>query len=213
MTERKRCILCAELSMTNQSFDPANDSNSIGKWSDWQGNLNARIMLIGQDWGTVEYWHKNKGRDSETNPSNITLKRLFSELDFNLGSIANPSHKEPLFFTNSVLCLKQGRMSDSISSRCYQNCGTKFLKPLIDLVNPEIIIALGRAPFASVMNLYKPEGFPKVPRQKDIVRAEPILIGEHNIKLFPVYHCGPLGRANRKFNEQVLDWMNIKKWI
>jgi DNA polymerase len=27
----------------------------IGPWTQWQGNLNAELMIVGQDWGGTEY--------------------------------------------------------------------------------------------------------------------------------------------------------------
>ena len=38
-------------------------SAQIGPWSLWQGNLDAEIMVIGQDWGDKNYFTKNKGHD------------------------------------------------------------------------------------------------------------------------------------------------------
>jgi DNA polymerase len=198
--------------MTNQSYYPS-DTDSIGKWSDWQGKLNAEIMLIGQDWGSTKYWEDNEGKDTTQNPTNFHLKELFNHLGFDIGDVSNPNHDEPIFFTNSVLCLKTGNMSSTVYQKCFSNCGENFLKPLIDLISPKILITLGAAPFKSVLRLYRPEGSSQIPPLRDVVRHEPIIINTQGLKLFPMFHCGGLGLANRKFEEQKTDWDFIKPWM
>jgi hypothetical protein len=37
----------------------------VGPWSMWQGNLNAHMLLIGQDWGNLDYYRNNKGFDTD----------------------------------------------------------------------------------------------------------------------------------------------------
>jgi hypothetical protein len=46
------------------------DSDHIGPWSLWQGNLNGEIVIIGQDWGDARYFIANAGRDAPKNPTN-----------------------------------------------------------------------------------------------------------------------------------------------
>jgi DNA polymerase len=212
VSARKNCFLCKEFGVTNQSETPY-DTNSIGKWSDWQGNLNAKIMVIGQDWGSLKYWLDNHGTDYEKNPTNLNLIQLFEELGFKIGTIFNPNPNEPLFFSNAVLCLKSGTMSASIPQRCFRQCGSRFLKPLIDIIKPEILITLGTAPFKSILGLYNPEGWIKVPPLRDVMRKSPIILNREGLKLFPVYHCGGLGLTNRKLLEQKKDWNFMKSWV
>jgi DNA polymerase len=209
---RKECKVCQEFGLTNQSLT-SYDTNSIGKWSDWQGNLDAKIVVIGQDWGSLKYWNDNHGTDSETNPTNLNLIKLFEVLGYQIGTIFNPNPNQPLFFSNAVLCLKSGTMSSNISKRCFRNCGSRFLKPLIDIINPEILITLGTAPFASILELYRPEGWNKIPPLRDVVRKNPIILNSEGLKLFPMYHCGGLGLANRNLTEQKKDWEFMKAWV
>ena len=61
--QRKGCSLCHGLvNPSTMEFD----SEEIGPWSRWQGNLNTDILVIGQDWGNVGYYTKNKGMDSDS---------------------------------------------------------------------------------------------------------------------------------------------------
>ncbi len=212
VTARKECRLCSELKLTNQS-QAEYDTSSIGKWSDWQGNLNANIMVIGQDWGSLTYWNENRGTDSPNNPTNLNLIRLFDTLGCKIGTIHKPTIDQPLFFTNSVLCLKQGNMSAKLTQKCIQNCGSRFLKPLVDLINPGLIITIGYKPYASLLALYKPNGWEKIKPLKAVVRQAPIILNPEGLKLIPMYHCGGLGLANRRMEEQLKDWKDINKWL
>ena len=49
----------------------------IGSWSKWQGNLGAKIMVIGKEWGNVSYYIKNKGMDAYTHTNK--LKKIISK--------------------------------------------------------------------------------------------------------------------------------------
>lgn len=91
------------------------DCKEINLWTYWQGggNLDAKIMLIGQDWGcpwddgsqpTMDEVRKaNEGRaydylHNNPSPTDANLTRLFSELGYD---ITQPC--SDLFFTNFVL--------------------------------------------------------------------------------------------------------------
>ena len=47
------------------------DSNNIGPWTGWQGNLHSDLMVVGQDWGGAAYFAKHKGIEDDDNPTNI----------------------------------------------------------------------------------------------------------------------------------------------
>ncbi|MEO8593833.1 MAG: hypothetical protein ABI759_10975 [Candidatus Solibacter sp.] len=58
---RRSCRACAGL-INPAACDGGNhDSEAIGPWSLWQGNLNARLVIVGQDWGDTGYFTANKG--------------------------------------------------------------------------------------------------------------------------------------------------------
>jgi len=196
--------------MTNSS-SLSFETNNIGKWSDWQDSLDAKIVIVGQDWGTVKYWNENKGIDAENNKTNETLRQLLMILGYDIGTVFSPIKHKDLFFTNSVLCLKSGNMSSPIASKVYSNCATNFLKPLLNTINPGYIIALGSKAYESIL-------ISSGVKAKDIVKISAICGGQP-IKLesgqfvFPVFHCGGLGLANRQIGIQFEDWKNIKEFI
>ena len=69
--QRKACRACVSLSLTNPSVCQGGiyDTEQIGPWSQWQGNLNARLMVIGQDWGDSTYFGEHEGLDEGLDPA------------------------------------------------------------------------------------------------------------------------------------------------
>lgn len=53
--DRKMCNACTGLipKMINPSSIESGkyDTDQIGPWTQWQGDLNAELMIVGQDWG------------------------------------------------------------------------------------------------------------------------------------------------------------------
>src|SRR5438045_1083685 len=93
VAKRKECRLCDSHGLTNPSAcqNGAYDvSGHIGPWTQWQGNLDADLMVIAQDWGGLEYFIEHKGLEEDTNTTNRRICELLS--------------------LNSVLCLRPGRL-------------------------------------------------------------------------------------------------------
>ena len=213
VNQRKQCFDCKQYKFTNQS-ETLYDTESIGKWSGWQGNLDARILVIGQDWGSLEYWEKHKGQDSKNNRTNNTLRELFRIIGIEIGTYEDPNLSARVFFTNTVLCLKAGSMNETVRKQCFKKCSEKFLNPLIDLIKPEIIVTLGTSAYESVIELSSTQDR-KINREplRNIVRKNPIILNESGLVLFPFFHCGGLGLANRIISEQIEDWKFLKTYL
>jgi DNA polymerase len=67
---RKSCRACNALTNAAECGDGVHDSDHIGPWSIWQGNLNADLMIVGRDWGDTRYFLDNRGREKPGNPTN-----------------------------------------------------------------------------------------------------------------------------------------------
>lgn len=82
---RKNCHLCNGLTNPSECNSGIYDSDQIGPWTLWQGNLDSKIMIIGQDWGDTKYFLENKGRDSNNNATNKTMIELFKLIGPDIG--------------------------------------------------------------------------------------------------------------------------------
>lgn len=212
VNKRKKCKECAQWGFINQSqinggkFDK---EMVIGAWSLWQGSLDAKVLVVGQDWGNEVSYIKQEGKPvADGGLTNGNLIKLFSSI----GIPVNPPGLEQnpdLFFTNAVLCLKQGGLTDKIRRKCYNNCYELFLKELISIIEPQVIITLGKNAYQSVARIYglKVEPF-SVLVDRVIADQKPVELTKHKW-LLPAPHCGPLGLAFRNFDKQQQLWKAI----
>jgi Uracil DNA glycosylase superfamily len=193
------------------------DSEQIGPWSRWQGNLDAKVVVVGQDWSDDRYFIENKGFDKiknkslmeYENPTNKTLRSLLASIGIEIDPSSDHDTEWVLFFTNAILCLKtKGGMTGAVKDDWFKNCGELFLKPLIEIITPKVVIAIGEKAFRAVCRSYAVEA-PKSFRESVEYNNGFSLPG--NKVLFPVYHCGVRSlHMNRNLVEQRLDWARIK---
>ena len=243
--KRRACDACMSIrvgkdgkNFRNQSsFHDVEDADQIGNFSTWAHDLNAQVMIVGQDYCDAKTYLRDEGRiqkkpivDLEdvkeySTETNYRLRLLVKQLGLELGSPSLGSSTSGVFLTNAILCMKPGEMSDPNPQKVYNNCGTNFLRPLIDLVRPKAMITLGVQATRSVLFAYlerQPE-FKGIRAQgfKAIFQRHAIEL-EKGVTLFPVYHPGALGRMNRKKIEptgpdgwslQVEDWKRIAQHI
>ena len=185
-------------------------------WSKWQGKIPADILVVGQDWGSVDYYRKNKGRDDDTNPTCKNLITLFSEIGIDIGTPGNPNMDERIHFVNIIPFLRTGKMQGSaevkINNGVICDCANEFLKPLIEIVKPKIIIALGSWPFLGVVEALK-VNYDKKKKFRELVNAFPFKSG-NGILIFPMFHCGTLSiNMNQPLIEQKRDWSRVKQYL
>src|SRR5204863_3306510 len=126
--------------------------------SQWQGNLDAALMVVAQDFGDVRWFLEADGYPTSISTTNTTLVRLLSSAGLNIDLANRTNGKGLLFFTNAVLCMKQGGARGSqapVKSEWLRNCGTRFLRPTIELVQPKVVVCLGAKAYGAVMAAYE----------------------------------------------------------
>lgn len=211
------------------------DCKEINLWTYWQGrgNLDAKIMLVGQDWGcpwdddyqpTMEQIRKANLNDeynylnNNPSPTDANLARLFHELGYD---ITRPCPE--LFFTNFIL----GYRSKGLSGG-YKNAWAAhdkvYFKELADIIEPKVILCLGRSTFEGVRSAF---GMALPSRIKDyntFIESpnNPVSVTLENGKttyIFALAHCGAMGTLNRNgkkstdLNKQLEDWKRIKTYL
>lgn len=194
--------------LTNPS-QTAFDIDEIDPWAQWQHNLDAEILVVGQEFCDVETYKRTEGKvecklGEYDYPSNKNLKAYFDLLGYDLGHPLSPNQSNPIFFTNAVMGLKPGSMSGNFDVKLLEESRELFLKPLIDIIQPKIIIPIGSMATKSLGVIY---GF-KVSDHKSMVDNAPIKTPQTLV--FPVFHTGGLGLRNRPKEQQMGDWMRIK---
>ena len=210
---RKECCICRGLSNPSRHEGGRYDSNEIGPWSLWQNNLEAEIMVVGQDWGDTAFFTKWEGIDPPSNnPTNDNLRKLFSK-SFGIDIKAPREPREHhVFLTNVILCLKSGGLQAPVLDEWFWKCSTKFFRPLVEIVNPRAVLTLGKRVAESVLATYEIP-YKKSWRMIDLINKGPFRLFRSTY-LFPLYHCGAGSiNRNRPFSQQFEDWQRVVNWL
>jgi uracil-DNA glycosylase len=115
-----------------------------------------------------------------------------------------------VFFTNAILCLKDGGAQSAVNRSWFQNCRVRFLRPLIELVGPCVVVGLGERAYRAVLGAYdlRTGTFSEAVRQE---RPVPLYPG---VSAFAVYHWGARTQnINRSREDQAKDWQRIGRFL
>jgi uracil-DNA glycosylase len=232
--KRKKCRLCKHLGLTNPS-EFEYDTEQIGPWTHWQGNLDAQLMVVGQDWGGKEVYNEQEGLDIADNTNSklrILLDSVGVKISLPLGAVQPKNTVSPLplaFFTNSVLCLRERRNSTGIVSPCcYANCATEFLRPQVDLVKPKVVVSLGLSAFKSLVKVFRCDqtgkaagGEEQQEETRRLMRLKMLgAVDEAHVALtkciwlVPVFHPASANRptgTGRAMEQQTNDWKRVRE--
>lgn len=206
VAERKQCQRCPGLMNPSKCDDGVHDSDEIGPWTRWQGALNAELLVIGQDWGDVDYFREHRGLDVPDNRTNRAVVRLLAEAGVEIQPVGESSSRGTVFLTNAILCLKTGGMAAPVRSAWFRECGLRFLRPQIEIIRPWIVVTLGERAYRSVCAAFsiRPEPFRRAVERPDPANLLP------DVALHPVYHCSPRVLAGtRVWEQQCADWRRI----
>lgn len=205
VAQRKRCRLCAGLRNPSDVQEGRFDGTHVGPWSLWQGNLHARVMVVGQDWGDVGYFTEHHGRDTGRNPTNENLARLLDSIGVRIGQPDDPAGRDVAFFTNAILCLKTGGLQGTVRGEWFRNCRA-FLRRQIEIVRPRVVVGLGARAHGAILGAF---GHRAQPLREAITdaRGVELLPGCH---AFAAYHCGArVINTHRCLEQQLADWGRI----
>ena len=206
----------------------------INLWSYWQGSLDAKIMLVGQDWGCpfdqsssttiTEIQKANNGEtynylSSTASPTDKNLVALFSQA---LGKdLTKPDND--LFFTNFVLGYRIHGSSGSFQ-KDWAAHDRRYFKELVEIIQPKVILCLGKATFREVLASLAPDLKPRIGMYNRYIESErnsvAITMSSGNcISVFALAHCGVMGTLNRNrkeslsLDQQIGDWEKVLYYL
>ena len=204
---RKQCRACVGLTNPSDPNLSHFDSNDIGPWSRLYGDLDADLMIVGQDWGDVRYFLTNQGLDNLANPTMRTLEKLLRSVGMDVSLREYRAEAKGLFLTNAILCLKEGGLQAKVHSSWVTNCATLFLKQQIEIVRPRVIVSLGQQAYHSICLAFRIRS--KTLRTAVEDPSTPIQTGS---VLVPVYHCGTrVLNTHRPLKTQFTDWLRVRE--
>ena len=199
--------------------------NEINLWTYWQGHgltdfSEVKIMLVGQDWGSEKFETdsvkriqeiQNNERDIDydihmKSPTNRNLCELFLCLGDEY-DISKPN--QHLFFTNYCLGYRSGSETGNMTKTLLMQ-DKKAFDTLVDIVQPKVIICLGKIVSEMVIGSTIKEFGKKL--DKGVISSSYPDPKHKDIKVYCVGHCGSRGVSNRGgLDNMKEDWRNIKK--
>ena len=217
VAKRKACRKCMDVVnpavVANGRFDHA---LQVGAWTDWQGNLESEIMVIGQEWGGEDNYLRQAGRDNDSDATNRNLVTLMAKgMQRELSppsAFQGKLDSGDYFFTNAALCLRKGAATSAkgakndISERSFVNCGTEFLRPQIELIRPRAVLVLGKSAWNGLMSAF---GLKYHDSHRDNFEGGLVRLNETTIAV-PLYHCGSKSHLNRPISLQEVDWSKAR---
>lgn len=187
------------------------DVDEIEPWAQWQNNLHATVLVVGQEFCDVDTYIRTEAKverhpDRYEYPSNKNLREYLQLLGLDPGHPAAPNRANPVFFTNCVMGLKKPPMSANFKPKWMLESGAEFLLPLIKLIRPRVIIPIGNHATRSLGQLLHFKVGAHGAAVQNHVEREGMVI-------CPVYHTGGLGFRHRPRAQQLEDWSRVKKWL
>ena len=209
VAKRKKCQACEGLCNPAAIESGIYDSNQIGPWTRWQDTLSPKLMIVGQDWGDVNYFTRHQGIDGDDNRTNVTLSKLLASIGIPVGLPSAGPGSSPVFFTNAILCVKQGGLQAKVETSWFQTCQT-FLRQQVEIVNPKIVVTLGAQALRATRDAF---GLPhRLLRESVADRQGETLV--NGSRLMAVYHCGArVLNTHRPFSEQLKDWKRVRRTL
>ena len=227
-------------------YDPADDGQNlrlywcddckeINLWTYWQGrgNLDAKIMLVGQDWGSpwdesslnvmekITLANNHKPFDYLKDNSSLTdnrLVQLFQEIGYDL-NLPNPD----LFFTNFILGYRNKGLSGKYQSS-WADHDKGYFHELANIIESKVILCLGRSTFEGVLSVFDAKLPAPIKDYNDFIESEhnpvPVTLANGDTThVFALAHCGAMGTLNRNrkkstdLTNQIKDWRKIIPYI
>lgn len=214
VAKRMECRACVGLVNPSSCRGGIFDSSEIGPWSRWQGNLRSPLLVVGQDWSDEAGFVSTRGVDEDSNPTNINLIKLLGSIGVAVpppSTCVDAEERGSVFFTNAVLCLKAGGLQANVKGDWTRTCSDRFLRTLIALIRPSVIVALGAEAFTAVHYAFGIRE-PNWNKFSNVVEVERGFAMPGGGTLFPQYHCGARGvNINRSIDKQLADWGKVGK--
>lgn len=225
----KRCSLCRSLK-GNVKLLGCDFCEEINLWSYWEGgrdHLDARVLLVGQDWGAYapddhikqfvdakkDISFSSHYMDGNRSITDRNLAELFRSIGYDiLRDTDGTRNSKELFFTNYVLCYRNGGLTGGFQNAWVRNCSDYFSR-LVAIIEPKVVLCLGRRVYEGVMKSL--DGHETVPEWKNynerLDAHIPSIVAEINCAIFPLAHCGIMGTNTRNRGKTFTDILDVQK--
>jgi len=155
------------------------------------GNINAKVMFIAEAPGRLGA--EQTGIPLYGDKTGANFNKLLNSIGWK---------REDIFITNAILCNPQKNNGNNSSPTDYEieNCSV-HLKETLEVVNPDIIVALGCKALSALNIIY--------PHNYTLKKHAGKMQFWNKKSLYPLYHPSPMGMINRNFDKQMTDFKNL----
>jgi uracil-DNA glycosylase len=105
--------------------------------------------------------------------------------------------------------MKQGGMQANVPASCFNECGRRFLRPMIELVAPKVVVTLGRSAMRATCRAFaitSPQSLTSA-----VAKAIPLFA---DTMLMPLYHPSPtVLNTTRALEVQHTDWRAVARLL
>lgn len=203
-------------------YNGAYDCDFVSPYSKSAGNLDAKVMVVLQDWCSDDYLSQPFNHNLEKHglePSLPTSRNLEKRLNeyFSISL-------DETYGTNLFPFVKQGKMTSRLPITELKKTAKIYTLPEIYIIKPKCIIAFGLSTYNALLAASIDEGYIKdndiksVKNLNDAIN-QPINIvfnAEYNVWIFAQSHSGGLGTASRNrggVDRVRQDWSIMKSYI
>ncbi len=206
-------------------------SNEVNFWAYWQGgreHLDADVLLVGQDWGAIDYKAEPIADTVVHNPDrlkdfcymdkneNLTnkhicelLKAMYPDVDF----MGDRNTQKQLFFTNFVPWYREkgAKISGGYDKRWSEASSERF-KELVSIIQPKVIMCLEQKTYNGVCDALDIREAKRGKRFSAIIEqgCHEAIVDDCKIQVFPLMHPGFWGTRARPLEQQKKDWKKVK---
>jgi len=193
------------------------------KWFDWENRVNAKIMIIGQDWGPYKVllpYIENYNKD--LNYEDFLFKTFSSRTEKFILTSLSKSYKEKygktmtkdvwnkFIFTVAVLFTRQGKQfrgSEFYDESFGMKESLPYLKRQIEIIKPKVIIVMGGTAWKQIKDIYNlkyPDKFSEV-----ILKLNRKPIVYKDVKIIPIFHPASFTDPKVQYKLWKTLWDNI----
>ena len=206
VSDRKTCDLCSHrLNNAAAIHGGRFDCDEISPFSRWQGNLDAELMVVGRDFADEERFIDCKGWPDEQAGTNLALVELAQEAGIAIQRPKCGVSDDRLFFTNGVLCMNRDK-DRPIPNRCFDACGRMFLRPLVEIVRPKLLVSLGVQTARAVRSAFADA---RVPEPLACPALDPIRLNAATCWMALCHPSRRVLNSMRSLEEQRGDWRKV----
>ncbi len=187
--------------------DGAYECDHVSPWTKSGCNLDAEVMVVGQDWASADTLMGNGRPDPVRaqfglNPKSPTNRNLDRRLREHLGL-----DRADCYLTNMVPFVKPGKKKARIRQREMERCAREFTLEEVRIVAPRLVLCLGLKTFKA----FRVAAGLKKPRNMDEAVNSPFEFEGSTV--YCVAHVGSQGENQRGRDQVAADWQRIASFL